>query len=143
MRISSSLDQNPTLLSSRLTGPKALNALNSALISELNEAMEEADADSDIGALVLTGSERAFAGSSVLPSHGVSHKLWLIAVWFRIAGADIKEMKDKTFSSAYTGDFLGNWARISQIRKPVIAAVSGYAVRSCFPVSLCLFRRTT
>lgn len=88
-----------------LNRPKALNALNSALMSELNEAMEEADADSEVAALVLTGSERAFA-----------------------AGADIKEMKDKTFSGAYSSDFLGDWTRITQIRKPVIAAVSGYAL---------------
>lgn len=55
---------------------------------------------------------------------------------FVIAGADIKEMKDKTFADAYKGDFLGNWARISQIRKPVIAAVSGYAVRTSSLVAL-------
>ncbi|KAF8309418.1 ClpP/crotonase [Clavulina sp. PMI_390] len=89
-----------------LNRPKALNALNSTLIKELNEALEEADADSSIAAMVLTGSERAFA-----------------------AGADIKEMKDKTFSEAYSGDFLGDWARrMGSIRKPVIAAVSGYAL---------------
>ena len=51
---------------------------------------------------------------------------------FAIAGADIKEMKDKTFSDAYRNDFLANWSRITQIRKPIIAAVSGYAVRTVF-----------
>jgi len=88
-----------------LNRPKALNALNSALMRELNEAMAEADEDKEIKAMVVTGSEKAFA-----------------------AGADIKEMKDKTFSGTYGTDFLGDWTRITKLRKPVIAAVSGYAL---------------
>lgn len=88
-----------------LNRPKALNALNSALFAELNDALRLIDADKEIGAIVLTGSERAFA-----------------------AGADIKEMKDKSFAEVYSGQFLADWQDITSIRKPIIAAVSGYAL---------------
>jgi len=88
-----------------LNRPKALNALNSELFSELNAALEEADNDADISAIVLTGSEKAFA-----------------------AGADIKEMKDKQFADAYKSNFLVDWTRMSSIRKPIVGAVSGYAL---------------
>ncbi|TCD69749.1 putative enoyl-CoA hydratase, mitochondrial [Steccherinum ochraceum] len=88
-----------------LNRPKALNALSSPLFKELNEAAEELDKDESIGALVLTGSERAFA-----------------------AGADIKEMKDKTFVDVYRNRFLEDWTKITALRKPIIAAVSGYAL---------------
>jgi enoyl-CoA hydratase len=88
-----------------LNRPKALNALNSALVAELNEALRLIDADREIGAIVITGSEKAFA-----------------------AGADIKEMKDKSFAEVYTAQFLADWQDITSIRKPIIAAVSGYAL---------------
>ncbi|KAF8909908.1 ClpP crotonase [Mucidula mucida] len=88
-----------------LNRPKALNALSSPLFLELNDAMKEADSDSSVGAIVLTGSEKAFA-----------------------AGADIKEMKDKEFSDVYKNNFLENWSVMSKLRKPVIAAVSGFAL---------------
>ncbi|KAH8982719.1 enoyl-CoA hydratase [Lactarius akahatsu] len=88
-----------------LNRPKALNALNSALFAELNEALRLIDADKEIGAIVITGSERAFA-----------------------AGADIKEMKDKSFAEVYTDQFLADWQDLTSIRKPIIAAVSGYAL---------------
>lgn len=88
-----------------LNRPKALNALNSALFAELNEALRLIDAEKEIGAIVITGSERAFA-----------------------AGADIKEMKDKSFAEVYTGQFLADWQDLTSIRKPIIAAVSGYAL---------------
>ncbi|KAF8583914.1 enoyl-CoA hydratase [Ramaria rubella] len=90
-----------------LNRPKALNALSTPLLLEINRALDEAENDADIGAVVLTGSERAFA-----------------------AGADIKEMKDKTcmFAEVYGSDFLHNWTRITKMKKPVIAAVSGYAL---------------
>ncbi|KAJ1025897.1 hypothetical protein NDA16_002523 [Ustilago loliicola] len=88
-----------------LNRPKALNALNSALFHELNEATEIADNDASIGAIVLTGSEKAFA-----------------------AGADIKEMKDKQYADAYKTNFLGHWTKMTQVRKPIIAAVSGFAL---------------
>lgn len=88
-----------------LNRPKALNALNSALFHELNEATEDADNDPSIGAIVLTGSEKAFA-----------------------AGADIKEMKDKQYADAYKTNFLGHWTKLTTIRKPIIAAVSGFAL---------------
>jgi len=96
---------DPSVALITLNRPKALNALNAALMVELNQALGEADVDDSVGAIVITGSEKAFA-----------------------AGADIKEMKDMEFSDAYRNDFLANWSRISQIRKPVIAAVSGYAL---------------
>ncbi|KAL0956196.1 hypothetical protein HGRIS_002353 [Hohenbuehelia grisea] len=88
-----------------LNRPKALNALCSPLFLELNDALKQADEDSSVGAIVLTGSDKAFA-----------------------AGADIKEMKDKEFSDVYKNNFLENWATMTTIRKPIIAAVSGYAL---------------
>jgi enoyl-CoA hydratase len=90
----------------RLNRPSALNALNAQLISELGEALDDLEFDPEIGAIVLTGSERAFA-----------------------AGADIKEMQAKTYIGAYTEDFItGGWERVGHCRKPVIAAVGGFAL---------------
>ncbi len=88
-----------------LNRPKALNALNAALIAELNQALDRYEADDGIAAIVITGSERAFA-----------------------AGADIKEMQDKTFIDVVRDDFILPWERITRCRKPVIAAVAGYAL---------------
>jgi enoyl-CoA hydratase len=89
-----------------LNRPKALNALNAALMRELGEALDAFDADDAIGAVVLTGSDRAFA-----------------------AGADIKEMKDKSFMDCYLDDFLTvKWEKASLCRKPLIAAVAGLAL---------------
>jgi len=95
----------PSVLLVTLNRPKSLNALSSPLFKELNQALEDADKDDSIGAMVLTGSERAFA-----------------------AGADIKEMKDKQFADVYKNKFLEDWAAITNLRKPLIAAVSGYAL---------------
>ena len=67
--------------------------------------MEKSDKSEDVSAIVLTGSEKAFA-----------------------AGADIKEMKDKQFADVYRKQFLGHWTRMNGVRKPIIGAVSGYAV---------------
>jgi enoyl-CoA hydratase len=88
-----------------LNRPKALNALNTALIDELNQAVAGFEADDAVGAIVLTGSEKAFA-----------------------AGADIKEMQSRSYVDAYLGDFLTSWDNLAACRKPVIAAVSGYAL---------------
>lgn len=88
-----------------LNRPKALNALNSELISEINQALDQLEKDPSIGCIVLTGSEKAFA-----------------------AGADIKEMADLTFPNIYLDDFFNLADRIAQRRKPLIAAVSGYAL---------------
>ncbi|OJD17054.1 hypothetical protein AJ78_02849 [Emergomyces pasteurianus Ep9510] len=89
-----------------LNRPKALNALSSPLFRELNDALTKYDEDKDIGAIVLTGSEKAFA-----------------------AGADIKEMAPLTFASAYSNNFIAPWSHLANtIRTPVIAAVSGYAL---------------
>jgi enoyl-CoA hydratase len=88
-----------------LNRPQALNAINAQLISELNQVLDACEADTNIGAMVLTGSERAFA-----------------------AGADVKEMKDKTFGDVIVNDFIAPWERLSRCRKPVIAAVSGFAL---------------
>ncbi len=88
-----------------LNRPKALNALNAALIAELNQALDRFEADEQVAAIVVTGSERAFA-----------------------AGADIKEMQDKSFIDVVRNDFIAPWERISRCRKPVIAAVAGYAL---------------
>jgi enoyl-CoA hydratase len=89
----------------RLNRPQALNALNAKLIEELNGVLDGFEADPGIGAVVLTGSEKAFA-----------------------AGADIKEMAAKTAIEAYMEDFLASWERIARCRKPTIAAVSGFAL---------------
>ena len=89
-----------------LNRPKALNALNTQMVQEMGRALDELEADAAIGAIVITGNEKAFA-----------------------AGADIKEMKDKTFVEVYTEDFITkDWERIAKCRKPVIAAVAGYAL---------------
>ncbi|MEQ8195905.1 MAG: enoyl-CoA hydratase [Rhodospirillales bacterium] len=89
-----------------LNRPDALNALNSALMAELTEALAVFEADDGIGAIVLAGSDKAFA-----------------------AGADIKEMKDKTFAGAYLEDFLTRgWESLDACRKPTIAAVAGFAL---------------
>ena len=88
-----------------LNRPKALNALNAELISELNQALDRYESDDEIGAIVVTGSERAFA-----------------------AGADIKEMQEKSFGDVIRNDFIAPWERITRCRKPVIAAVAGYAL---------------
>ncbi|MBM3518785.1 MAG: enoyl-CoA hydratase [Alphaproteobacteria bacterium] len=90
----------------RLNRPQALNALNARLIAELNAALDGFEADPAIGAMLLTGSEKAFA-----------------------AGADIAEMKDKSFTEAYLEDFITrDWERLARCRKPVVAAVAGYAL---------------
>lgn len=88
-----------------LNRPKALNALNSGLIEELNRALAGFEADERVGCVVLTGSEKAFA-----------------------AGADIKEMSSLTFADAYKSDFITSWDQVSRFRKPIIAAVAGYAL---------------
>ncbi len=89
-----------------LNRPTALNALNDRLIGELGRALDELEADDAINAIVVTGGPKAFA-----------------------AGADIKEMLDKSFSDVYRDDFVtGDWERLAACRKPVIAAVSGYCL---------------
>ncbi|MEP3259669.1 MAG: enoyl-CoA hydratase, partial [Roseibium sp.] len=88
-----------------LDRPSALNALNPALIDELNTALSGFEADERIGCTVITGSEKAFA-----------------------AGADIKEMGGLDYMEAYLNDFITSWEHVSRTRKPVIAAVAGYAL---------------
>ncbi len=88
-----------------LNRPQALNALNEALIAELNDALTAFELDPAVGCTVITGSEKAFA-----------------------AGADVKEMAEKTYVEAYLARFLDGWTRIAETRKPVIAAVSGFCL---------------
>jgi len=88
-----------------LNRPKALNALNSQVLSELTAALGVFDADPGIGAIVITGSDKAFA-----------------------AGADIKEMQSKTYVEAFLEDFFAGWDNVGRVRKPLIAAVAGYAL---------------
>ncbi|MEI4273178.1 enoyl-CoA hydratase [Klenkia sp. LSe6-5] len=88
-----------------LNRPKALNALNTELMTELTHTLGELDADPAVGAIVITGSPRAFA-----------------------AGADIKEMAEQTFADVYTGQWFGAWDTLAGVRTPLIAAVAGYAL---------------
>ncbi|XP_039691883.1 enoyl-CoA hydratase, mitochondrial [Pteropus medius] len=88
----------------QLNRPKALNALCTDLVTELNEALRAFDDDPAVGAIVLTGGEKVFA-----------------------AGADIKELQSLTFQDCYSTRFLSFWDHLSQVKKPVIAAVNGYA----------------
>ena len=89
-----------------LNRPKALNALCDALVAELGHALDAFEVDENVGCIVLTGSEKAFA-----------------------AGADIKEMAEKSYMDAYLADFITvGWERVTKCRKPVIAAVAGYAL---------------
>ena len=89
----------------RLNRPKALNALNSMLMQEVTQVLEALDKDPEIGCMVLTGSEKAFA-----------------------AGADIKEMQVQGFTDVYHSDWFAGWDALGRIRKPIIAAVSGFAL---------------
>ena len=89
----------------RLNRPQQLNALNRALVAELIQAIDGFEADDGIGCLLITGSDKAFA-----------------------AGADIKEMADKTFIEAYLGNFAADWDRATRARKPIVAAVAGFAL---------------
>lgn len=88
-----------------LNRPKALNALNSQVMNEVTTAAAEFDADHGVGAIIITGSEKAFA-----------------------AGADIKEMADQSFSDMFGSDFFAAWGKLGAVRTPTIAAVSGYAL---------------
>ena len=89
-----------------LSRPKALNALNDQLMNELGDALAKFEADEQIGAIVITGSEKAFA-----------------------AGADIGAMKDWSYMDVYKSEYITrNWEKLKQVRKPVIAAVAGYAL---------------
>uniref|UniRef100_A0A8D2ZUD7 Enoyl-CoA hydratase, mitochondrial n=1 Tax=Scophthalmus maximus TaxID=52904 RepID=A0A8D2ZUD7_SCOMX len=89
----------------QLNRPKALNALCDGLMKEVGLALDSFETDGDVGAIVITGSDRAFA-----------------------AGADIKEMQNRTFQECYGGNFLAHWNRVSTVKKPVIAAVNGFAL---------------
>jgi len=88
-----------------LNRPKALNALCDGLMKDLSDAIDEFENDDEIATLMITGKGRAFA-----------------------AGADIKEMQSRTFAEVYGGNFLSHWLRVSQCKKPVLAAVNGYAL---------------
>ena len=102
----------------RLNRPKAMNALNNALIADLANALDAFEADAAIGAVVLTGSDKAFA-----------------------AGADIKEMADKSYMDVYLADFITDgWERVTKCRKPIVAAVAGYALGGgCEVAMMCDF----
>ena len=90
----------------QMNRPDALNALSEAMMNDLTSALDRCDQEDKVGCVILTGSKKAFSG-----------------------GADIKEIKDKTFPESYYEDFISrNWERTARLRKPIIAAVSGYAV---------------
>jgi len=88
-----------------LNRPKALNALNDDLMAEVVQALKQFDKDKDIGAIVITGSKKAFA-----------------------AGADIKQMAPKSFMDVYQGRIFSAWEEMNKVSKPIIAAVNGYAL---------------
>ena len=111
------VEQHDRVALVRLNRPKQLNALSKLLIHELVTALEALDADPGIGAIVLTGSEKAFA-----------------------AGADIVEMSTLTFADAFLSDHITEIDAISRIRKPIVAAVAGYALGGgCELAMLCDF----
>ena len=90
----------------QMNRPDALNALSEAMMNDLTAALDRCDKEDKVGCVILTGSKKAFSG-----------------------GADVKEIKDKTFPESYYEDFISrNWERASRLRKPIIAAVAGYAV---------------
>src|SRR6266853_2898437 len=89
----------------RLNRPQALNALNATLRNELLGAVEAFDADADVGCILITGSDKAFA-----------------------AGADIKEMADKSYIDIFRADYAADYERLARVRKPIIAAVAGFAL---------------
>lgn len=97
--------QNKTIALITLNRPKAFNALNADLMNELSDAVKKFDQDPSIGCMVLTGSVKSFA-----------------------AGADIKEMQNKSFSQVVYGNFLSNWSAIAESKTPIIAAVNGFAL---------------
>ena len=88
-----------------LNRPQALNALNATVVKEMGQALDALEADDQIGCIVITGSDKSFA-----------------------AGADIKEMQSKTFMQNYKDEFIYPWYRVARVRKPVIAAVAGFAL---------------
>src|SRR5207244_2591830 len=101
----------------RLNRPQALNALNATLRNELLSAVEALDADADVGCILITGSDKAFA-----------------------AGADIKEMADKSYIDIFRADYAADYERLTRVRKPVIAAVAGFALGGgCELAMLCDF----
>lgn len=100
----------------RLNRPDALNALNQQLIAELDQALTAFEANPAIGCVVLTGSDKAFA-----------------------AGADIKEMRDKSFVDALLQDFISRWDCVARARKPIIAAVAGFALGGSELAMMCDF----
>jgi enoyl-CoA hydratase len=101
----------------RLNRPQALNALNAALRNELLAAVEAFDADAGIGCIVITGSDKAFA-----------------------AGADIKEMADRSYVDIFNTDYAADYERITRVRKPIIAAVAGFALGGgCEVAMMCDF----
>jgi enoyl-CoA hydratase len=97
-----------------LDRPKVLNALNDELSREVLSALSALDANSQIGAMILTGSDKAFA-----------------------AGADIAEMQQKSFVAMHNEDYLASWDRIASIRKPIIAAVNGFALGGGCELAMC------
>ncbi len=99
------IERDGRVVIARLNRPQALNALNGQVMAELGDKLSALDADRDVGCIIVTGSEKAFA-----------------------AGADIKEMAGQSFAEMYGADYFAGWEKVWKVRTPKIAAVSGFAL---------------
>ena len=108
--------------------PEALNSLNNEMVSELCLLLKESDKNDNVACVVLTGNEKSFAGNQ--------KKVKKLKI---LAGADIEEMSNMSYSDCLLSNHLALWTSVSKFRKPLIAAVNGYAVKIKLMINICYF----